>query len=228
MEHSFNILFCVNKNSSILDTIASLKKTDYTVFIVYTEADLNLFLNENRVHLVIIELDFEMKDAITLTNEIRSNKELVQPNIVIFSDKQDDYIQITVFNSGADDFITTPIKSNLFEARIQAFRKRSQDELPYFTNRKKGKKYFFVDRDRYLVITENGNISLPRKEFEMVDLMFQNPNKIFTRNDFAKIIWNSSEVANSRTIDIHIRNIRKILGNEAIRTSKGIGYSLNL
>jgi two-component system alkaline phosphatase synthesis response regulator PhoP len=78
------------------------------------------------------------------------------------------------------------------------------------------------------VITEHGNISLPRKEFEMVDLMFQNPNKIFTRNDFAKIIWNSSEVANSRTIDIHIRNIRKILGNEAIRTSKGIGYSLNL
>jgi len=228
MEHSFNILFCVNKNSSILDTIASLKKTDYTVFIVYTEADLNVFLNENRVHLVIIELDFEMKDAITLTNEIRSNKELVQPNIIIFSDKQDDYIQITVFNSGADDFITTPIKSNLFEARIQAFRKRSQDELPYFTNRKKGKKDFFVDRDRYLVITENGNISLPRKEFEMVDLMFQNPNKIFTRNDFAKIIWNSSEVANSRTIDIHIRNIRKILGNEAIRTSKGIGYSLNL
>ena len=228
MEQSFNILFCVNENSSILDAISSLKKTDYSIFIVNTEHDLNLFLNEKRVHLVIIELDFELKDAIAITSEIRSNTELIQPNIIIFSDKQDDYIQITVFNSGADDFINTPIRPNLLEARIHAFRKRSQDELPYFTNRKKGKKDFFVDRDRYLVITEHGNISLPRKEFEMVDLMFQNPTKIFTRNDFAKIIWNSSDVANSRTIDIHIRNIRKILGNESVRTSKGIGYSLNL
>jgi DNA-binding response OmpR family regulator len=86
---------------------------------------------------------------------------------------------------------------------------------------------FFVDKEQYLIITPQGKISLPRKEFEMVNLMYQNIHKTFTRQDFAKLIWNSPEVANSRTIDIHIRNIRRTLGNDIIKTSKGIGYSIN-
>ena len=86
---------------------------------------------------------------------------------------------------------------------------------------------FYVDKEQYLIITPNGKISLPRKEFEMVNLMYQNTHKIFTRQDFAKLIWNSPEVANSRTIDIHIRNIRRTLGNDIIKTTKGVGYTIN-
>jgi two-component system alkaline phosphatase synthesis response regulator PhoP len=228
MKKKYHILFCVNEKSQILKTISFLKEKDYTIYIANTEVEFNKFLTEDSIDLVVVELDFEFKDAISITNEIRNLKSIIQPNIIIFSNKQDDYIQITAFNAGADDYICTPIKPILLEARIEAFKKRRIDELFISDINSELNKKFYVDRDQYLVITEAGKISLPRKEFEMVDLMFQNSKKIFTRNDFANIIWHSNEVANSRTIDIHIRNIRKLLGNEIIRTSKGIGYSLNI
>lgn len=226
MEKQFNILFCVNEKSQILNAIDFLKEKKHSIYIANTEQNFNKYLTEVAIDLVVIELDFISKDAISATNEIRNLKTIVQPNIIIFSNKQDDYIQVTAFNAGADDYICTPIKPVLLEARIEAFKKRRAEqviETKININTK-----FYVDREQYLVITETGKISLPRKEFEMVDLMFQNTKKIFTRNDFANIIWHSSEVANSRTIDIHIRNIRKLLGNDIIRTSKGIGYSLNI
>lgn len=226
MEKQFNILFCVNEKSQILNAIDFLKEKKHSIYIANTEQNFNKYLTEVAIDLVVIELDFISKDAISATNEIRNLKTIIQPNIIIFSNKQDDYIQVTAFNAGADDYICTPIKPVLLEARIEAFKKRRAEqtiETKVDVNAK-----FYVDREQYLVITETGKISLPRKEFEMVDLMFQNTKKIFTRNDFANIIWHSSEVANSRTIDIHIRNIRKLLGNDIIRTSKGIGYSLNI
>ena len=203
-----------------------LEEKNYHVTIVKSEEELLTTLKEGLVNLVIIELDFKYKDGITLTSDIRNLKDIEQPYIILFSNKQDDYIQITAFNSGADDFIVSPIKPILLEARISTLKKRLANrtieisEAELYPN-------FFVDKEQYLIITKEGKISLPRKEFEMISLMYQNTHKTFTRQDFAKLIWNSPDVANSRTIDIHIRNIRRTLGNEIIKTSKGIGYSIN-
>lgn len=203
-----------------------LEEKKYHIVHVQKEEELLTLLANGNVNLVIIELDFKNKDGITLTADIRNLKEIEQPNIILFSNKQDDYIQITAFNAGADDFIVSPIKPILLEARISTLKKRLAAKTIENTNKDLNPN-FFVDRDQYLILTKNGKISLPRKEFEMVNLMYQNTHKTFTRQDFANLIWNSPEVANSRTIDIHIRNIRRHLGNDIIKTSKGIGYSIN-
>lgn len=203
-----------------------LVEKKYHVSLAKSEEDLLTILKEAEVNLVIIELDFKQKDGITLTSDIRNLKGVEQPYIIIFSNKQDDYIQITAFNSGADDFIVSPIKPILLEARISTLKKRLANKSVE-VNEAELHPNFFVDKEQYLIITPQGKISLPRKEFEMVSLMYQNTHKTFTRQDFAKLIWNSPEVANSRTIDIHIRNIRRTLGNDIIKTSKGIGYSIN-
>ena len=203
-----------------------LEEKKYQVTFAKSEDDLLEILNEGNVHLVIIELDFKYKDGITLTSDIKNLKDIEQPYIIIFSNKQDDYIQITAFNAGADDFIVSPIKPILLEARISTLKKRLLNRTAETLDEQE-QPNFFVDRERYLIITKDARISLPRKEFEMVNLMYQNSHKTFTRQDFAKLIWNSPEVANSRTIDIHIRNIRRHLGNDIIKTSKGIGYSIN-
>jgi two-component system alkaline phosphatase synthesis response regulator PhoP len=203
-----------------------LEEKKYHVSLAKSEEDLLTILKEEEINLVIIELDFKQKDGITLTSDIRNLKGVEQPYIIIFSNKQDDYIQITAFNSGADDFIVSPIKPILLEARISTLKKRLANKT-MDVNEAELHPNFFVDKEQYLIITPQGKISLPRKEFEMVNLMYQNTHKTFTRQDFAKLIWNSPEVANSRTIDIHIRNIRRTLGNDIIKTSKGIGYSIN-
>ena len=203
-----------------------LEEKQYLVRFAKSDEDLFSLLNEGTVNLVIVELDYKFKDGISITSDIRNLKNIEQPYIILFSNKQDDYIQITAFNSGADDFIITPIKPILLEARIATLKKRSQSKTEEVSEQSKHPN-FFVDKEQYLIITPKGKISLPRKEFEMVNLMYNNTHKTFTRQDFAKLIWNSPEVANSRTIDIHIRNIRRTLGNDIIITSKGIGYSIN-
>jgi two-component system alkaline phosphatase synthesis response regulator PhoP len=226
MNKDFNIVICSNSEPSIKKIIDFLEEKLYSVFFAKNEEELLKYIKSHRINLVILELDLKHKDGITITSDIRNLKDIEQPFVIIFSNKQDDYIQITAFNAGADDFIITPVKPILLEARICTLKKRHANAQTKQEVQNEVTK-FFVDREQYLIVTESGKISLPRKEFEMIDLMFQNAHKVFTRQDFAKLIWNSPEVANSRTIDIHIRNIRRILGNDIIKTSKGIGYTIN-
>lgn len=226
MPQSFQIIICSNTESSIKKTADYLEEKKYQVSFAKSDEALYSSLKKGNVHLVIVELDYTFRDGISITSDIRNLKDIEQPYIIIFSNKQDDYIQITAFNSGADDFITTPIKPILLEARIATLKKRMSNKTEEISEADKHPN-FYVDKEQYLVITRAGKISLPRKEFEMITLMYENSNKIFTRHDFAKLIWNTPEVANSRTIDIHIRNIRRSLGNDIIKTTKGVGYTIN-
>lgn len=226
MTVGFNIALSTNTDPSFQKISSYLEEKGYNIFLANNERELFELLKKHSIQLVLLELDFSDKDGISLTTEIRHQKSFEQPFILITSSKQDDYIQIAAFNAGADDFIISPIKPNLLAAKIARYRKRSQNKQIKPDGITSSHK-FFVDKDQYLIITEKGKITLPRKEFEMIYLMYQNANKIFTRMDFAKLIWNAPEVANSRTIDIHIRNIRRSLGNNIIKTSKGIGYSIN-
>lgn len=203
-----------------------LEEKKYQVSFAKSDEDLYSSIKKGNVHLVIVELDYTFRDGISITSDIRNLKDIEQPYIIIFSNKQDDYIQITAFNSGADDFVLSPIKPILLEARIATLKKRLLNKTEEISEADKHPN-FYVDKEQYLIITKAGKISLPRKEFEMINLMYQNTNKIFTRQDFAKLIWNMTEVANSRTIDIHIRNIRRSLGNDIIKTTKGVGYTIN-
>ncbi len=223
MTHSFNIAICSNSETSVKKLIDYLEEKNYSVFFVKIENELIHSLKTEAIHLVFLELDLKHKDGISLVSDIRSIKDIEQPYLIVFSNKSDEYIQITAFNAGADDFIVTPIKPILVEAKIASIKKRIKDQVSS-QKLKSNSSSFFVDKEQYLIITKNSKITLPRKEFEMLYLMCQHNNKVFTRHDFAKLIWNSPEVANSRTIDIHIRNIRKAIGNAIIKTVKGIGY----
>ncbi len=227
MNTSFHIVFCANEESTVSKTMDYLIEKSYTVFFASTENEMLKLIHNHQINLVVLELDLFKKDAITITTEIRNTKQIEQPFIFILSNKSDDYIQITAFNSGADDFMITPVKPIVFEPRLAILKKRIQTKSIQVDEVLKLDKKIMVDKEQYAIITQNGKIALPRKEFEMVSLMYFNANKIFTRQDFAKLIWNSIDVAKSRTIDIHIRNIRRILGNDIIKTTKGVGYTIN-
>lgn len=226
MIQGFNIAVCSNNDPSFKKIVQYLLEKGYNVLSASGEEKLMEILETHSVQMILLDLDFSPKDGISLTSDIRNLKSIEQPFILIVSGKQDDYIQITAFNAGADDFIAAPVKPILIEAKIATFKRRYQNKINQFAEEGPAPN-FNVDKEQYLIITKNGKVALPRKEFEMIYLMYQNSHKIFTRQDFAKIIWDAPEVANSRTIDIHIRNIRRLLGNDIIKTAKGIGYMIN-
>ena len=83
-----------------------------------------------------------------------------------------------------------------------------------------------IDRDSYVVINDGKHIVLPRKEFEMLYLLINQPQKIFSREEIFEKVWKDSSKKNTRIIDVHIRKIREQVGQQIIKTIKGVGYQL--
>ena len=85
-----------------------------------------------------------------------------------------------------------------------------------------------IDREAYRVLLEKEEISLPRKEFELLSLLASKPGKVFTREDILQNVWGNEVVVGGRTIDVHIRKLREKLGDEKFRTVKGVGYKFSV
>ena len=81
-----------------------------------------------------------------------------------------------------------------------------------------------IDRDRYVVIKDDEELNLPKKEFELLSLLISEPGKVFTRENILSSVWGEDVVVGDRTIDVHIRKLREKIGNHHIKTIKGVGY----
>ena len=81
-----------------------------------------------------------------------------------------------------------------------------------------------IDRERYLVLKEGKEIVLPRKEFELLALLYSKPQKVFSREEIFSNVWGNDVIVGDRTIDVHVRKLREKLGDHHIVTIKGVGY----
>lgn len=177
------------------------------------------------ISLVIIDLALKETDAILACNEIKNRLNTINnPFVIIISDKAEEFTQVTALDMGADDYILKPIKLPLFLKRIEAIlsRKFLKPEKSDTANSN-----FFIDIERHQVFINQVFYDLPKKEFDLLNLFYSAPNKIFSRKEIAIILWNEEKIAKQRTIDVHIRNIRKLLGTNLIKTLKGLGYGFN-
>ena len=84
-----------------------------------------------------------------------------------------------------------------------------------------------INRERFLVELKGESMILPKKEFELLEFLAKSPGKVFTRDQLLMTIWGTDTVVGERTVDVHIRKLREKLGNDYIRTIKGIGYTFN-
>jgi len=161
-------------------------------------------------------------DGIETCTEIRKNPTLANSLIIFLTARGEDYSQIAGFEAGADDYLTKPIKPKIITSRIKALLKR------YKTDTKSTNvvelKDIIINRDKYLVIKDNKEIVLPRKEFELLSLLCSKPNKVFTRNEIFSLVWGDDVIVGDRTIDVHIRKIREKIGIDNLKTIKGVGY----
>ena len=81
-----------------------------------------------------------------------------------------------------------------------------------------------INRDKYLVIKDGNEFNLPKKEFELLNLLYSKPGSVFTRQNILSSVWGDEVVVGDRTIDVHIRKLREKLGSEHFVTIKGVGY----
>jgi two-component system, OmpR family, alkaline phosphatase synthesis response regulator PhoP len=89
-------------------------------------------------------------------------------------------------------------------------------------------KNIVIDKERYLIVQNGKEISLPKKEFELLTLLASKPDKVFTREEIFSKVWGNDVIVGDRTIDVHVRKIREKLGIESIKTIKGVGYKIEI
>jgi two-component system alkaline phosphatase synthesis response regulator PhoP len=84
-----------------------------------------------------------------------------------------------------------------------------------------------IDRERYLVLKAGREINLPRKEFELMNLLASKPGRVFKREEILSRVWGNDTIVGDRTIDVHIRKLREKIGDDYFKTIKGIGYKFD-
>jgi two-component system alkaline phosphatase synthesis response regulator PhoP len=176
-------------------------------------------------HLIILDLVMPGMDGIEVCQEIKIIPGLEKTLIAFYSARSEDYSQIAAFSAGADDYIVKPLHANVMIMRVQAlFKRHRTKKLSKITQAGPIR----IDRERYLVLKGEDVIILPKKEFELLALLIGSPKKVFTRTEIYREIWGEESGENSRTIDVHIRKIREKIGDDFIKTVKGIGYSFKI
>jgi len=161
-------------------------------------------------------------DGIQVCTGLRKIPSLADSLIVFLTARGEDYSQVAGFEAGGDDYITKPVRPEVFLSRVQALlrRHRKTEAMPTLIEAEE----FTIDRGRYSVIKEGHVIVLPRKEFELLSLLVSAPGKVFTRDEIFGSVWGDNVLVGDRTIDVHIRRIREKLGTANIHTLKGVGY----
>lgn len=209
--------------SSIFKTIDHLKKIFTDLVIVKDEDQFFEELKKRSFDLVVISLDVSPTDGIVVAKETLSIKEDKRPFILIYSLKQDDFIIELAYNSGVDAFVNIHTNPTLMELFFKALLKRVDNpKKPLIAPNN-----WYINEEEYLVVKNNKKIELPKKEFKILMLLHNDQNKFFSKLELAQSIWNDESIAKKRTIDVHIYNIRKILGKRIIQSQKGKGYRIN-
>lgn len=176
--------------------------------------------------LVLLDIMMPVMDGVEACRRIREMPETQKTFIVFLTARAEEYSEIAAFDVGADDYITKPIKPRALISRIQAiFRRDPRLAPPADHIEVEGLK---IDRTSYTVTVRGQQVSLPKKEFELLYFLAQNPNKVLSREDLLQHIWGTDVYVVARTVDVHIRKVREKIGDDYITTVKGVGYKFSL
>jgi two-component system alkaline phosphatase synthesis response regulator PhoP len=176
--------------------------------------------------LVLLDIMMPKVDGVEACRQIRAMPELVNTYIVFLTARAEEYSEVAAFDVGADDYILKPIKPRALMSRISALFRRDSAKKNTSSQIKTGD--LVIDRTSYTVRLKGREISLPKKEFELLFFLAQNPNKVFSRDDLLQNIWGADVYVLSRTVDVHIRKVREKIGDDCIATVKGVGYKFNI
>lgn len=172
--------------------------------------------------LILLDVMMPEMDGVETCIQLRDKPETQNTIIAFLTARSEDYSQIAGFEAGADDYIAKPIKPRVLISRIKALMRRNDVIEP--TSAQIELKSLKIDRDRYVVIKDDEELNLPKKEFELLSLLISEPGKVFTRENILSSVWGEDVVVGDRTIDVHIRKLREKIGNHHIKTIKGVGY----
>jgi two-component system alkaline phosphatase synthesis response regulator PhoP len=219
-------ILIVDDEPDVLEFIEyNLTKEDYEVIKANNGREALKLATAENPSLILLDIMMPEMDGIEVCRELRSNPQFDNTIIAFLTARNEDFTQVQGFDVGADDYITKPIKPRLLISRIKALLRRTVAEQQTIENQTFGD--LVVDKEKFMVFKKGEPINLAKKEFELISLLTSKPGRVFTRQEIFNEIWGMDVIVGDRTIDVHIRKIREKIGEDYIKTMKGIGYKFD-
>ena len=174
--------------------------------------------------MIILDIMMPKMDGVEVCRRLRSMPGFERTIITFLTAREEDYSQIAALDVGGDDYITKPIRPRVFISRVKALLRRSERSEEQEESNTLVVGDLTIDRDRVNVVKGEEVIDLAKKEFELLYLLVSKPGKVFSREEIFNKVWGTDVIVGNRTIDVHIRKLREKIGDNYIKTIKGIGY----
>lgn len=215
------------QTSEVLTEPATLLKSRYDVKVAGTFSLQELPVNGSQPKLVFIDFSMPEDELLDAVAELRKLYRVEQTGLVVLSDREEIFAESLLLNMGADDFWVLPMQRQLFLARVNSRMRKYTASCCTPTSKENKCDLIRIDNDRYTVRIAEQEYGLSKKEFDLLQMFAAAPRKVFTRESIQQEVWGHKELTNSRTIDVHIKNLRNKIGDEVIATVKGVGYKLD-
>ena len=217
-------ILCVDDEPDILEILKyNLSHEGYQISTAKDGKTAVKKAKETHPNLIIMDIMMPNMDGIEACEILRSDERFNDTLIMFLTARGEDYSYVAAYEAGADDYVTKPVKPKILLSKVKGLLRRSKkysekevDEIEFGDLR--------INRDKYKVYTSDKSISLPRKEFELLNLLASKPDKVFKREKIMEKVWGEQVVVGDRTIDVHIRKLRKKIGDKYFKTVKGVGY----
>jgi two-component system alkaline phosphatase synthesis response regulator PhoP len=220
-------ILIVDDDPDIIEFLGfNLRREGYTVNMANNGKDALQMVPNFSPQLILLDVMMPGMDGIETCEKIRENPKNEDTLIVFLTTRSEDYSQLAGFNDGADDFITKPVIPGVLISRLNALlrrygtRPKTKDESMEQIKLND----LVIDPERHLVIKGEEELNLPRKEFKLLRLLTSKPSRVFTREVIYDYIWGSDVFVGDRTIDVYVRKLREKIGDDRIKTIKGVGY----
>ncbi len=220
-------ILVVDDEPDIVEFISyNLKSRGYQIATAKDGVEAIRKAKEFRPDLILLDIMMPNKDGIQTIKELRQSPDFEQTAIIFLTALSDEKSEIDGLNIGADDYISKPIKPDLLVTRIAAALRRTKVDEDQ--EHKLSFNDLEINKTKFTVTYKGEDITLAKKEFELLSLLASKPGRVFLRNEILQRVWGTDVIVGDRTIDVHIRKIRQKLGIDLITTVKGVGYKFEM
>jgi len=177
--------------------------------------------------LLLLDIMLPEEDGISILKKLRSNPKTSTIPVIMLTAKDSEYDVVTGLDSGADDYVTKPFGMMALVSRIKAVLRRYEKSDSHKELLEAGG--IKIDENQHTVFAGKQQLFLTVKEFDLLVLLIKNRGNVLTREQLLESVWGLSSEIESRTVDVHIRNLRAKLGEyeKNIETIRGLGYKFN-
>lgn len=228
-------ILAVDDEEHILELIEyNMVKNGFSVITATSGEEALELLEEKTVDLVLLDIMMDGMDGIEVLKRIRANSKTEDLPVILLTAKAEEIDKVLGLELGADDYLTKPFGVHELPARVKAVLRRSSRGKKETKNEEKREEFvstgkLTIDKETRDALVDGQVVELALKEFELLYLLVKNQGKVFSREQVLETVWGYDYYGETRTVDVHIRNIRKKLEEkglnpDCIKTVRGVGY----